>query len=48
METNNKIFEEKPKSSLTKVLEILSTMAIKAIWFYWLSNFNISCSVSCH
>ena len=29
METNKDIFEEKPKSSLAKVLEILSTMASK-------------------
>ncbi|MDA7562079.1 ABC transporter permease [Candidatus Pelagibacter sp.] len=37
METNNKIFEEKPKSSLTKVLEILSTMASKPSGFIGLA-----------
>ena len=37
METNNKIFEEKPKSSLTKVLEILSTMISKPSGFIGLA-----------
>ena len=37
METNNKIFEEKPKSSLTKVLEILSPMASKPSGFIGLA-----------
>ena len=31
METNNRIFEEKPKSSLTKVLEILSQTSIEDV-----------------
>ena len=37
METNKDIFEEKPKSSLAKVLEILSTMASKPSGFIGLA-----------
>ena len=33
METNNNIFEEKPKSSLAKVLDIISTMASRPSGF---------------
>ena len=48
METNKNIYEEKPKGSLAKVLEILSTMASKPSGFIGLSIliFHVTLAVS--
>ena len=49
MEINKNEFDEKPKSSLTKVLDIISTMASKPSGFIGLAIlvFHVTLAITC-